>query len=149
MYINRYSNVLSRPGNFDAPMRQVIGRFFADTEAGESPPVSSQWMPRVDVREEESRFLILADIPGVDSSDIEIHMEKGILSIQGERKQETGSESDKLTRVERMHGSFHRRFALPDSADSEAISARGSNGVLEIEIPKKSESTPRRIHIDS
>jgi HSP20 family protein len=106
-------------------------------------------VPRVDIKEETTRFVILADVPGVDPKEIEVHMEKGILSIKGERKDEVAQEGEGFTRVERTRGLFHRRFALPDSADPEKITANGRFGVLEIVIPKKPETTPRRITINS
>jgi len=130
-------------------LRSAFERFFGDEDADQSNVVTSQWAPRVDIKEEANRFVIQADIPGVEPKDIEIHMEKGILSIKGERKQETKQENDKFTRVERSHGLFYRRFALPDSANPDAISASGKHGVLEIVIPKKAETTPRRITINS
>jgi Molecular chaperone (small heat shock protein) len=109
--------------------------------------VTSQWTPRVDIKEEDKRFVILADIPGVDPKDIDISMDKGILAIRGERKSESKEQNGKVTRVERSYGAFYRRFALPDSADADGISATGKLGVLEISIPKKPETTPRRISI--
>ena len=97
----------------------------------------------------EDRFVILCDIPGVEPKDIEIHMDKGILSIKGERKHEAKQETEKFVRVERSHGVFYRRFALPDSANPDGISATGKHGVLEVVIPKKPESTPRRIEVSA
>jgi len=128
--------------------QRMIDRFFADYEnADQSDVVTSQWAPRVDIREEDKRFVIEADIPGVDPKDIEVHMDKGILSIRGERKSEQEVDEGNYTRVERSRGVFHRRFALPDSADPEGISAKGRHGVLEISIPKRPETTPRKIEI--
>ena len=72
---------------------------------------------------------------------------RGILSIKGERRSETGEHNDRYSRIERRYGAFHRRFALPDSADPEGITAAGRNGVLEISIPKRPEKTPRRIMV--
>jgi len=131
------------PGEF----RQAFERFLQPEDADASSVVTSQWAPRVDIREDEQRFVILADIPGVDPAQIEVSMDKGILSIRGER----GSDATdgKLTRAERAHGAFHRRFALPDSADAEGIVANGRFGVLEIVIPKKAQSAPRRITINT
>lgn len=133
---------------FQDEMKSVLDRFFTDEDTDQSNVVTSQWAPRVDIREEDKRFLIVADIPGVDPKDIEISMDKGILSIKGERKSETKENNGKFTRVERAHGMFYRRFALPDSADADGINASGKHGVLEISIPKKPETTPRRIAVN-
>ncbi len=130
-------------------LRQVFDRFINTDDTDQSNVVTSQWAPRVDIREEDKRFAIFADIPGVDPKDIEVNMDKGILTIKGDRAAETGSETGQLTRVERSSGTFYRRFALPDSADADNISAIGKHGVLEISIPKKPETTPRRITINA
>ena len=130
-------------------LRQVFDRFINTDDTDQSNVVTSEWAPRVDIREEEKRFVIFADIPGVDPKDIEVSMDKGILTIKGSRKPEAASENGRFTRVERSQGSFHRRFALPDSADADNISASGKHGVLEIVIPKKAEAAPRRITINS
>jgi HSP20 family protein len=134
---------------FQDEIRQVFDRFLSEPDADQSNVVTSQWAPRVDIKEEDKRFVIYADIPGVDPKDIEIHMDKGILSIKGERKSESREESERYTRVERAYGSFYRRFALPDGADPEGISATGKHGVLEVVIPKKPEITPRRISVST
>jgi len=139
----------SVPSGFQDEIKQVFERLFRGDEADQSNVVTSQWTPRVDIKEEEKRFVILADVPGVDPADIEIQMDKGILSIRGERKHEAGEQQGKLSRVERAYGVFYRRFALPDSADAEGIHASGKHGVLEISIPKRPESSPRRINISA
>src|SRR5574337_554875 len=130
-------------------LRQVMSRFFDAGESDQSTVETSQWAPRVDIREEGKRFMILVDVPGVDPSTIEVSMDKSILTIKGERKVDSEETSGKLTRQERVYGTFHRRFSLPESADAENISAHGRFGVLEIAIPKKPETTPRRIAIDT
>jgi len=148
MNTNRYAQAVRPWGavGFSDEMKQVFDKFFGEGD-GESNVVTSQWAPRVDIREEAERFVILADIPGVEPKDIEIHMDKGVLTIKGERNAEARKESDHYSRTERVHGTFYRRFALPDSANAEGISAAGRNGVLEISIPKKPETTPRRIQV--
>lgn len=129
--------------------RRAFSRFFEPDESDQSTVETSQWAPRVHIREEDKRFVILADVPGVDPAMIEVSMDKSILTIKGERKVDNDENSGKLTRQERVYGVSHRRFALPDSADADRISARGRYGVLEIAIPKKPETTPRRITINS
>lgn len=128
-------------------IKQVFDRFFDNTNTDESAVVTAQWVPRVDIKEEPGRFVIYADLPGIDPQNIEVQMDKGILSIKGERNSESTTETERFSRVERRYGSFHRRFALPDSADADGIAASGRNGVLEIVIPKKPETTPRRIQV--
>jgi HSP20 family protein len=88
-------------------------------------------------------------IPGVDPQDIEVQMDRGLLTIKGQRTVESSSGGDngRFSRIERLHGLFHRRFALPDSTDPEGIQAHGRNGVLEVVIPKRPESKPRRIRV--
>lgn len=131
-------------------LKQVFDRFFGETTEGDqSNVVTSQWAPRVDIREEPARFVIEADIPGVDPKNIEIHMDKGILSIRGERVGDSKQEGANYTRVERSRGSFYRRFALPDTANADGIEAKGAHGVLEIVIPKRAETTPRRISVNA
>ena len=130
-------------------MNRAFGHALADND-DESNVVTSRWVPAVDVKEEPERFLIAADIPGVDPSDIEITMEHGVLTIRGERKVENKDETRPgFRRVERLHGSFYRRFTLPDTADAEAISASGAHGVLEIVIPKKAVVQPKRIQVNA
>jgi HSP20 family protein len=128
-------------------IKQVFDRFFGDSENDASSVVTRQRVPRVDIMVEPGRFVIFADLPGVDPNEIEVHMDKGLLSIRGERRAEERSENERYSRVERAHGVFYRRFALPESANPDGISASGRNGVLEIAIPKRPESTPRRISV--
>ena len=130
-------------------IKQVFDRFFNQDDTDASAVATAQWVPRVDLKEEQGRFVIYADLPGIDPKDIEVQMDKGILSIKGERSSESTTETERFSRVERRYGSFHRRFALPDSADPEGITASGRNGVLEIVIPKRPETTPRRIQVDA
>ena len=146
MTIMRHGPWQVHGSHFPNDIRNAFDRFFASDEA--QTAAAKQWMPRVDIQEEDTRFAIFADIPGVDPKDIEITMEKGILSIKGERKSETSEQNGKLTRTERSHGLFYRRFALPDVANADGIQASGKNGVLEVSIPKRPEVAPRRINVN-
>jgi len=140
-------------GSMKDPVKQMFDRLFEgnlfQNATDESSVVTSQWVPRVDIKEEADRFLLYADIPGVDPQAIEVQMDKGLLTIKGERREEKVDENERYSRIERRHGVFHRRFALPDSADPDGITASGHNGVLTISIAKRPESTPRRIHVGS
>jgi HSP20 family protein len=130
-----------------------VNQLFADSrnaptaEGDRSSVVTSNWTPAVDIKEENERFVLEADIPGVDPKDIEITMDTGVLTIKGERKHESEEESNGYKRVERSYGSFYRRFSLPDTADAERISAKGKDGVLEVVIPKHEKVQPRKITV--
>lgn len=109
---------------------------------------TSAWVPAVDIKEDEQRFVIHADIPGVDPQEIEITMEAGILTIKGERQIESQEERKNYKRMERARGTFYRRFGLPDTAAAEKITATGKQGVLEIVIPKRLIAQPRKINVE-
>lgn len=117
------------------------------TEGDRSSIVTSNWSPAVDIKEEDERFVLKADIPGVDPKDIDVSMEDGVLTIKGERKHESEEEAEGYKRVERSYGSFYRRFSLPDTADAERVTAKGKDGVLEVFIPKQEKVQPRRISV--
>ena len=123
-------------------------RDIANSDHDQSHVVTSHWRPAVDIKEEADRFVIMADLPGVDPGDIEITMENGVLSIKGERKSEIRDEKEGYKRVERVSGTFYRRFSLPDSADAERIEAKGKDGVLEVSLPKHEKVQPRRIAVN-
>jgi HSP20 family protein len=128
-----------------------FGRFFDDTVATSdgAGTASTGWLPSVDVREEENRFVVHVDLPGVDKKDIEIVAENGVLTIKGERHSETKTGDASYERVERVTGRFLRRFTLPETAQPEAITARQTNGVLEVTIPKQPQVQPKRIEVQA
>lgn len=110
--------------------------------------VTSDWAPAVDIKEEENQFLLVADIPGVNPADIDIHMENGMLSIKGERNTELKTEHEGFKRIERKHGVFYRRFNMPEGVDAEGIKAKCDNGVLTLSIPKQDAAKPRKITVN-
>ena len=108
------------------------------------------WQPSVDVKELNDKFVIQADLPGLESKDIDVHMDNQVLTISGQRKSEHEEKTDRgMTRLERRVGRFMRRFALPQSANAEKITAVCKHGVLTVEIAKVERAVPRRIEIMS
>ena len=108
---------------------------------------TAEWAPAVDIKEENDRFVLHADIPGVKPEDIDVSMEDGVLTIKGEKQTETKTEKEGYKRIERTSGSFYRRFSLPDTADSEAVTAKSKHGVLEIVIPKREAVQLKKISV--
>ena len=146
MLLTRYE-----PWSAVRQLQNEMSRVFENAVTGAedgSNVATSRWTPAVDIREDGERFVIAADIPGVEPGDIEVTMENGVLTIKGERRLGTQGEGDNgYRRVERAYGSFHRRFTLPETADAEAISASGKHGVLEVVIPKRATLQPKRIAV--
>lgn len=115
-------------------------------EDGDNGAVTD-WIPAVDIKEEDQRFVLEADVPGVRPEDIEITMENGVLTLRGRRETEAREQDGRYRRVERVRGQFFRRFTLPDTADAESIEAHFAHGVLEVVIPKLPQVQPRRISV--
>jgi len=132
-------------------LRKELDRLFepyATSNDDQSSVATCDWIPAVDIKEEKDRYILRADIPGVDPKDIEIIAENGILTIRGNRTGETRDNRAGYSRVERPCGSFYRRFSLPDTADLEQIAARSAHGVLEINIPRATQTLSRTIKVE-
>jgi len=125
--------------------RVALSRFGNDENEN---PVAN-WVPAVDIVEEKNRFVLHADVPGVDPKNIDVSMDAGVLSVSGERETENVSDENGFRRIERASGRFFRRFNLPDTADAKSITAKSSNGILEVSIPKSPEVQARRISVEA
>ena len=101
----------------------------------------------VDIREEDDAFSVDAEVPGLASEDIKVDIEKNVLTLSGERKVEKEETKDKYRRVERQYGSFTRSFSLPETVDTDNVSADLKDGVLELRLPKKEAPSPRKIAV--
>ncbi|MGH8442122.1 MAG: Hsp20/alpha crystallin family protein [Nevskiaceae bacterium] len=138
--------------------REFLNEFnrLCDRTAGddESTSAVAEWAPSVDIVEHADKYVLHADVPGVDPSAIEITMEKGVLTLSGSREsnvEKAGLEQKDVEsrRVERLTGRFLRRFTLPESVNADDVKASGRNGVLEIVIPKREAAKPRKITVNS
>lgn len=117
-----------------------------NTVANRNP---GNWIPAVDIIEEPDRFLLRADVPGVNPADIDVSMDNGVLSVSGERHAADHKENTGRQRIERTTGRFVRRFTLPETVDAEGITAKSHNGILEVAIPKLPEIQARRITVEA
>lgn len=142
---------------FYEPWR-LVNRLHRDLDRLMGAPVAAgddetaavaSWIPAIDIREEERQFVLHADLPGVDPANIEVTLDNGVLTIRGRRELTERDERRGYRRVERLSGEFFRRFSLPDTADSNSVKARCTNGVLEVVIPKQPQVLPRRISVES
>ena len=140
------SLVHHRPVNLFNQFNDEMNRYFSLTRAGAANQ-EQDWMPAVDIREENNQYLLTADIPGVNRKDIEITLEEGVLTVKGERNTETDVSEQGYRRRERTHGTFMRQFTLPDTVNATGISASARDGVLEITIPKQDKPEARKISV--
>ena len=108
----------------------------------------SDWAPAVDIRETPEAFRIEAELPGMSKDDVKVTVQDGVLSIQGERKQEEETNDSKHHRVERIYGSFLRRFTLPENVDENSIRANFKDGILSLTLSKAEPAEPKAIEVD-
>lgn len=140
---------LYEPSNLLGRLNNEISRMMEPVGVADLTGASGVWTPAVDIREEADRYLIHADVPGAAAKDIDVTLERGVLSISGSRQSEAASSKEGYRRLERFSGQFARHFALPETADEERVDAHVKDGVLEVVVNKKASVKPRRITVKS
>lgn len=114
----------------------------------DTPTVQTRrWLPATDLIELDTHYVLRADLPGVAEDDINVELDRNVLTISGERKSEQQDRQAGYHRVERTSGSFRRSVRLPEGVDAEAITATFERGVLEVSVPKPEQPQPRKVHI--
>lgn len=128
-------------------LNRLFGRPALPAESDREMLSLADWMPSVDISETESAYLIKAEIPGVDKNDVKVTIEDGMLTIQGERKQEKEEKDKKYHRIERSYGSFMRSFRVPDDADESAVKAEFKDGLLNVTLNKSKKSRSNAVNV--
>src|ERR671911_75396 len=108
---------------------------------------ATAWAPALDISERKDAYLVTVELPGVEADDLEITLEDGLLTIQGERHFAHDSSEQQFHRVERRYGAFRRSITLPAHVMAEGIQASFEDGVLQIMVPKAEEAKPKRIQV--
>ena len=109
----------------------------------------STWMPPVDIFQTGDHELVLkAELPDMTRDDIDITVENFVLTIKGEKKAVSEVKDDQYHHIERRYGTFSRSFSLPQTVDSNRVSAEYKNGVLTVRLPLREEAKPRTIKVD-
>ncbi|MEJ2371019.1 MAG: Hsp20/alpha crystallin family protein [Gemmatimonadales bacterium] len=107
----------------------------------------NEWRPPADLYETDDGFRVELELPGFDVGDIQVTVERGVLTVTGERAVETEQESESCHVRERRVGSVARGFQLPDNVDAENVKAHLENGVLRVLLPKRADAKPKRIEV--
>ena len=128
-------------------LNRVFGRSLARTEPNTEMLTMADWTPTADISETDTAYLIKAEIPGVNKENVKVSIQDGMLTIQGERKQEKEEKGKKFHRVERSYGSFMRSFRVPDDADESAVKAEFKDGMLNVTLPKSAKAKPKSIEV--
>ncbi|MBI4168610.1 MAG: Hsp20/alpha crystallin family protein [Acidobacteria bacterium] len=132
-------------------LQEQMNRLFQDTmsrQQGQENIEAGQWVPAVDIFEENDRIVLRADLPGIEQDAIELRVDDGVLVIRGDRRLPADARREDFHRAERPHGTFVRSFGLPGNVDPGAIRAAHRNGVLEVILPKKQEAKGKAIRVD-
>jgi HSP20 family protein len=116
-------------------------------QQGSGRATATAWAPALDISERKDAYLVTVELPGIELDDLEITMEDGLLTIQGERHFAHESSEQQFHRVERRYGAFRRSITLPAQVQAEQIEASFENGVLQIVVPKMEEAKPKRIQV--
>lgn len=128
-------------------LNRVFARPAMRNNAGKENLTVADWMPVVDISETDGEYLIKAELPEVKKEDVKVTVEDGVLTIQGERRQEKEEKGKRYHRVERSYGSFVRSFTLPESVDEGGVKAEYKDGVLNLHLPKSEKVKPKAIDV--
>ena len=130
-------------------MNSRLNRTFNDPNAPRTEDSFGAWAPPVDIFEKNDHLVIRAEIPGVQMKDIDVRIENGVLTLHGERKQETEVREETAYRMERVYGRFTRSFSLPTTVDASKVTATYKDGVLEVTVSKAETAKPKRVEIQA
>ena len=125
-------------------MNRLFNTFF-DVPAGGKG--ATGWIPAMDLLEEDEHYVLRADLPGMDEGDVSVELDGNVLTIAGERQEQTQTTQEGYHRMERASGAFRRTLTLPEGVDADEISASFDKGVLEVRVPKPEQHKPRRVQI--
>ena len=135
--VNQFQNTLNRLFTNWEP------RFAANDEL----MTSGNFVPAVDIYEDEHALRLKFEVPGIDQKELDIRLENNTLTVRGERKLEKEEKQENFHRIERSYGSFVRSFTLPNTVEVDKVKADYENGVLNITLPKKAEAKPKQIKV--
>jgi HSP20 family protein len=124
-----------------------MNQLFPPTVRRNDDVMFADWAPAIDVQETEKEYLVKADLPEIRKEDMKIAIDDGVLSMEGERKQEKEEKNKKFHKVERVYGKFVRRMALPNDVDETKVSAEFKDGVLNVHLPKSVTAKPHSVDV--
>lgn len=138
---------LWRPFSWDRNIQQAFENFLDMPKDWEFPMTGGELFPTVDISETSKDYSIRAEVPGMKKEDIKITINKNVITLAGEKKEEKKSEGQKFHRMESYYGSFQRSFVLPDGIKADKVEASFKDGVLSVTVPKSEETQSKTVEI--
>lgn len=152
--MNTRASLMHRPTTVTDPFRTMerfVGDLFRPGALGDlwqrESLADRAWMPAVDIAENETGYVVTAELPGVSKDEVSITFEAGVLTLSGERRFEEKQDGKNYHRIERAYGSFSRSFVLPAEVNADKVEANFQDGVLTVSVPKAEQAKPRKISI--
>jgi HSP20 family protein len=121
---------------------------FARPEGAQETLAAGNFVPAVDVYEDEHEVVLKLEVPGIRQEDLDVRVENQTLTVRGERRFESEEKEENFHRIERRFGTFTRSFTLPVTVDTGSVAAKYENGVLAIQLAKKEAAKPKQVKIE-
>lgn len=131
-------------GDFENRLERFFGR---SGNGGKEAMTIAEWAPAVDITEDDKEYLVTAELPDIKKEEVKVTVEKGELTIAGERKFEKEEKGKKYHRIERSYGSFVRSFTLPEGVSGDKVAAEFKDGVLKVHLPKDEKAKPKAVDV--
>jgi HSP20 family protein len=142
--VNKSSNVpaTGRGDRYLSPFSDLFGSFFTPGFSG-----ATATAPSLDVVENDEGFKLSLDLPGMSQDQVNVQFADNVLTVQGERKEESTRDEDRWHIVERSRGSFARSVKFPTHVDPARVKASMKNGVLTVFVPKSEGARTQKIKV--
>ena len=136
------------------PFREVVAlqnrvnSLFRDfNESGDGPLTAASFTPAVDIYEDNQKVVLKLEVPGIEEKDLDVRVENNTLTVKGERKFAQEEKEENFHRIERRYGNFVRSFSVPQTVDTEGVTANYDAGILTVTLAKKAEAKPKQVKI--
>lgn len=135
--LDRFFNIRE---DFDNVMRDFLRGF-------SGPSLSRELFPLADVKEDEDKYTVTVEVPGIDKKDLKIKVKDNSLLVEGEKKEEAREEKESYLRVERSYGNFRRSFSFESELDTKKVNAEFKDGILTVTLPKTEKEKPEEVEV--
>ena len=129
------------------PSEDLFDRFFEDWNMPSLFSQEERWVPAFDITENDKEYVVTAELPGMDSKDVDVSLSEGILSVKGEKKHEKEEKKGNVHRFERRFGAFHRSFRIPGKVEVDKVDANFKDGILTLTLPKAEGTETKKIEV--